>query len=165
VGSADSSSQDAADAMHSYRGELGIKYIVLVGILYIVGIGLYAWSPLWLTPPHFAVTSFIYVAIALAWVPVLFLLRHRYKHGVGLLLLGLVINCGWATLFSHRALTIQFLIPFSLECTQETDNDGQVRYTCVREGSDAYTEFHFSGPKGLPVMWRETIRSSSYSGG
>jgi hypothetical protein len=38
-------------------------------------------------------------------------------------------------------------IAFSLECIQETDNDGQVRYTCVRAESDADTSISLVGAR------------------
>ena len=153
--------QDDGDLPNQDSNQSSWKRLLPVGLIFALGLICFAWSPLWLTPPHFTQTTMIYVILLVVWVPFLVLLGRHSMYFVGLLLLGLLLNLVWMMVFSHRALTIQWLFPLTINCAEESDNSDQVRYTCIREGSDAYTEHRFTGREGLPIMWRNAIRFRS----
>lgn len=151
--------QDDGHIAVTEHSEPSLRRFVIVAAVFLIGMAIFAWSPLWFTPPHFTTTTFIYMGLMLVWILFLGFLIRKSKYASGLILLGLLVNCTWAMVFSQQSLTIQWLFPFSINCTKESDNNDQVRYTCTRSGSDADVEYHFSGRKGLPVMWRESIQS------
>src|ERR1041384_5017549 len=88
------------------------------------------WEPLWLRPPNFAQTDYVYAAIALLWIPVMVVYRLRHPRGSRWIPLLLVL-LGMFPLLLGVGLFIRGSIIGSSppNCTQQSVDSGQVLYT------------------------------------
>jgi len=112
------------------------------------------WEPLWLRPPNFAQTDFVYAIIALLWIPAIVIVALRHPRGsrwipVLLVLLGMFPLLLGVGLFIRGSI-IESSPP---NCNQKPVDAGQVLYTCrVSLISDSAADYVFEGPENFPLV-------------
>ena len=127
-------------------------------VLIVIGIGtlLAEWEPIWLSPPHFASTDYLYMIPALAWIPGLIILRLRRPIGwrwtpILLVVVGLVPTVG-AIGLAVRAGVLTAVEPV---CVQQPLTDGQIVQTCrLSMPADNAIDFTFEGSPGAVFVRR-----------
>lgn len=146
---------------------IGILYLVGAVFALAIGILLNATKPVWLAPPLFAYTSLVYIFLALAWLPLLYLaLKHLVDRGrLLVLVLVLMTACGqwfcWASIAPRRQ--ILELFPggaFSEQhCEYTSPGQGNTHYVCeLRVGSSDSPDVRILTQEfvvwdRVPLMW------------
>ncbi len=125
-----------------------------------LSLGLWRWS-LWLAPPWFEYTVWLYCAPLWVWIPalVIVLARLRFRGCATVVVIsvgyGLLAALCWMTLLGP---TFGALSGYhTLKCAQETIAPGQVRHTCVSAGFSTSTTYVLEGPVGWPIAWVKTV--------
>src|SRR5258708_28384128 len=123
---------------------------VIVLIVMAVGQILAGWEPIWLSPPHFATTDYMYMLPALLWIRVL--MYFGFRHPVGwrwirvLLMLVGFVPILFALGLGFRAALLSTIEP---TCVEQSLADGQTLYTCrISLLADSAIDFTFEGSKG-----------------
>ncbi len=139
--------------MSQYRDDV-IVLLVLIG-------GFFAniYAPLWLAPPLFEYTIWLYLLLFFAWIPV-YMRRMRGKRRPRLmvvftLVMMLLTSC-MCMLIRPRSTfgVIGFLD--SLRCEEQPADVGRLRYICTRvafDGAQYDQTWRLEGITGLPVIW------------
>lgn len=139
--------------MSQYRDDV-IVLLVLVG-------GFFAniYAPLWLAPPRFEYTIWLYLLLFFAWIPV-YVRRMRGKRRPRLMivftLVMMMLTSCMCMLIRPRSTfgVIGFLD--SLRCEEQPADAGRVRYTCTRvafDGAQYDQTWVLEGIAGVPVIW------------
>jgi hypothetical protein len=138
--------------MSQHRDDLIVLLVMIGGFL------LNIYAPLWLAPPLFEYTIWLYVLLFFAWVPVYTLLMRGKRRGrlmvLFVLVAALVTSCAWITIRPRSAFGNGFLD--RVECAEQPADEGRVRYACTRvafEGPEFNRTWLLEGLAGLPVIW------------
>lgn len=136
---------------------------LILGLM-VGGIVLNIFAPLWLKPPHLALTSWLYIGLVFLWIPVYGWTRRgmaRPARRVLVMLVGGIMVCFVCAVLGPSLKSI-FALGFldRVEC-QEVDRAGsRVRYECIRiafegdTGDEGRTHLNLEGYEWLPVVWR-----------
>jgi hypothetical protein len=126
-------------------GSIGRRYIFGALLMLAIGLWLNVTKPVWLAPPLFVYTPFIYVVLAYAWLLLLYyVLAHLMGHKKGLVLfLVLLIAVGqwfcWASLAPRKQIVelVGDVSTFSRrQCEYTSPEPGKTNYVCeLRMGS------------------------------
>ena len=103
---------------------------------FVIGFGLYAWRPIWFSPPHHADTPILYALIALVWIPlwayaIWRLPRHRLWVAL-LSLFGLPLTCMVSVFFAPQAYIE--LVSMRNEDYGSLRGGGLIEQDCLQQG-------------------------------
>lgn len=137
--------------MRSFYGDLLVLLLMVGGFL----LNLYA--PIWLKPPLFEYTIWLYLAAFFAWVPVYLVYARRQRRPwfvAAFIVVGMCLSTFICMVFVPRS---SFAITYldTIQCEQLSAVDGRQRIACSRisfEGEGSRT-LVFDSLDGLPVMW------------
>lgn len=139
-------------ALTRWRGDFIVLTLVAAGFL----LNLYA--PIWLAPPLFPYTVWLYLLLFFAWIPAyLLLLRGQRRSSLMILTIlvgSVVLSCACMTIRPRSAFGVTVLD--SVTCEEQMPAAGRSRYACTRhsfEGSQFDRTFVFDALPGLPIMW------------
>lgn len=138
---------------------------ILVLLLLVAGFILNIYAPIWLAPPNFIYTTWIYVILFFAWVPAyLFLIRPRQRPARAALfvILGIILTSfSCMVILPNSVFTAAFLD--TIQCEQQPTDPGQVRYACTRhafEGPQYDRTTIIQGPSGSPILFLMEIHKN-----
>lgn len=144
------------------------KVSVITGVVLAVGLLLVMLHPIWLAPPNFHLTPVMYGLIAIAWIPVMFVLSLFKPAGRGetarwVLLGGAVISVGWLVLFAPDIGG--FLFVGQTLCREMPPDDappGAVRYVCENDFLQGHAGYVLEGYAGSPFAWIVEAEASGF---
>lgn len=139
--------------MSQHRDDF-IVLLVLVG-----GFVANIYAPLWLAPPNFEYTVWLYLLLFFAWIPVyLRLMRGKRRPRLMLvfaLVMMLATSCACMLIRPRSAFAISGFLD-SVRCAEQSADAGRVRYTCTRvafDGPEYNQTLQLEGFAGWPVVW------------
>jgi hypothetical protein len=132
------------------------KQTRIVLVVFAVGVLLAIIQPVWFTPPDTASTVIVYALLAVAWIPVLFVLMFTYRNFIrpvaGLGCGGLFVCLVLSALFGPAVGAVMGIGP--KDCTSHEIAPGQIEYVCISPGLLSHNTSTFRGPTGFPLMYR-----------
>ncbi len=139
--------------MSQHRDDLIVLLVMIGGFLSNI------YAPLWLAPPLFEYTIWLYVLLFFAWVPV-YVLRMRGKRRGRLMILFvlvvmLVTSCACMTIRPRSTFGMNGFLD-TVRCVEQPADEGRVRYACTRvafDGPESNRTWLLEGVAGLPVIW------------
>jgi|FLYN01.1.fsa_nt_gi hypothetical protein len=138
--------------MAKYRDDL-IVLLVMVG-----GFLLNIYAPLWLAPPLFRYTTWLYLLVFFAWIPVYLRLMRGKRRGrlIALFIpVAVLVTCFGCILIRPRSAFAMGVFD-TITCEPQPAVEGRVRYACTRqafEGPQFNRAWVLEGIAGLPVIW------------
>lgn len=117
------------------------------------------YAPLWLAPPLFEYTIWIYLVLFFAWVPVYLILMRgkRRRRLMGLFVpVAMLVTCFGCMLIRPRSAFGVNLFFDTVECEGQPADEGRARYACTRvsfDGPAFNRTWVLEGVAGLPVIW------------
>jgi hypothetical protein len=133
-----------------------------------VGTALAAWRPVWLAPPLLPYTPLVYLALLLAWLPVLIICALRRPSGkprtlVLIVAIGLLVSLSWCALTGPRAgFSLLFGAADTVDCQEELLPEGWVRYTCTRSFFYETDTYVLEGRENCPFVRLVEFRVAVY---
>jgi hypothetical protein len=137
--------------MSKLRGEF-IVLLLLVG-----GFAFNIFAPIWLKPPLFEYTIWLYLIGFFAWVPVYIVYARRLRHPLFVIAFILLGTCMSSYLSIRLLPRSMFGLTYldRIQCSPLDDVDWRQRIACERisfEGAGNRT-LVFESVERLPVMW------------
>ncbi len=138
--------------MSRYRDDLIVLGVMIGGLL------LNVYAPLWLAPPLFNYTTWLYLILFLAWIPVYLRLMRGKRRGrlMGLFIpVAILVTCFGCMLLRPRSAFAMGVFD-TIRCDPQPADAGRTRYVCTREafeGPEFNQTWVLEGVAGLPVLW------------
>lgn len=130
---------------------------MLILLMIIAGFALNIVAPLWLKPPLFEYTIWLYLAAFFAWVPLyLIYARRQRRHWffVAFILLGMCLATFLCMVFVPRSA---FALTYfdTIRCEQVDTVEGRQLFACTRESfeGEGSRTLVLESVEWLPVMW------------
>lgn len=135
----------------SYRPEVIIVLIMTAGFLFTF------FAPLWLKPPYFEYTIFIYIVVCFAWTPVFAFVAWRKYSTYFSSVLMVVGLCLTILIFTALASYYPFSFPTRNIRCNEYVSEGRTNYNCFfldEQGPclESGINYEFEGIGDLPLM-------------
>ncbi len=141
---------------------------IVVAVM-VVGAAVALIWPLWLAPPYFQYTPYVYLVLLVLWLPILFLSVLWRPSGSTFGAVLSVVFLGYLLGFLVLALAGPGFAVLAFEpqdCQQQPSGEGQVRYICKHNSSfgvaSIYDLYTLEGPQGWPLVRATSIQHGDY---
>lgn len=130
------------------RAELVILLLMVGGFLFTL------FAPIWLKPPLFEYTIWLYLIVFFAWIPV-FLIVVRRKHSRRFTSVFTILGLFLTIFFVANLPSYPFSLPTRTISCNEYVSEEHTYYTCYTPDSPGTCiNDGFDAINGLPLMWR-----------
>jgi hypothetical protein len=134
-----------------YRNE----FIAL--LLLAVGIAFNFFAPIWLAPPHFEDSTWLYLILIFAWIPVYVLLTRGKRRRIANLavVVGFLLSGMWFVITLPKTGAASDWLN-GLSCQERPTSAGLVRYGCTIEafdGPEYNRTYVIEGPRWSPLLF------------
>jgi hypothetical protein len=131
---------------------------IIILVMIVGGFLLNVYAPVWLAPPLFQYTIYLYLVLFFAWIPAYLLLMRGKRRGRLMFLFvtvaALFTSCACMVVIPRSSFGIAVLD--TLECQPQPADAGRVRYACTRRAFDG-PQFDrtllLEGVDWLPLLW------------